>query len=59
MAAGQKTIQVRDTAHQRTEGTTDIMFVSESVWEKLKAKDPSRYKAIREVKEEPKARAEA
>jgi len=51
MAIGQNTIKVQDMAHERREGTTDIMFVSEAVAQKLQAKDRTRYKILGEIKE--------
>jgi hypothetical protein len=52
MAIGQKTLKVRDTKHEGREGTTDIRYVSESVFAKLEKKPggKDRYKVISEEK---------
>ena len=58
MAIGQKTLKIQDTEHNRTEGTTDIQFVSEAVYAKLEKKYPNRYKVLGETKEKAKAEPE-
>jgi hypothetical protein len=51
MAIGQKTLKVQDLEHERREGTTDIMYCSEAVANKLVAKNKDRYKILGELKE--------
>ena len=56
---GQKTLKIQDLQHERREGTTDIMFVSEAVFAKLEKKDPKRYKVLEQIKEKPETEASA